>query len=163
MVWLESLGGRDGDAVRETSDLGARLNSVIHSRKVEPVRVRLVLGSILLLIVCWCGACTGPRGNVEAGPSEGLAVLHDNQTLLRQFYGRQHYFGETEVDLEYGDREPASRYSRPRGARQYQYDETAVDLASPRPEEAESPQEAEAPAAAVPPVREPAPLPGGGR
>jgi len=38
---------------------------------------------------------------------------------------------KTEVDLERGRPEAASRYHRPRAAHLYQYDKTAVDLAVP--------------------------------
>ena len=40
---------------------------------------------------------------------------------------------ETTVDLERAPSAAATRYHHPRGARQYRYDETEVDLATPLP------------------------------
>ena len=40
---------------------------------------------------------------------------------------------ETAVDLERAPSVTATRYHHPRGARQYRYDETEVDLATPLP------------------------------
>jgi hypothetical protein len=40
---------------------------------------------------------------------------------------------ETTVDLERAPAARATQYQRPRGARQYRYDETEVDLATPLP------------------------------
>lgn len=40
---------------------------------------------------------------------------------------------ETTVDLERGKSVTATQYHHPRGARQYRYDETEVDLATPMP------------------------------
>ena len=40
---------------------------------------------------------------------------------------------ETTVDLERAPSVAATRYHHPRGARQYRYDETEVDLATPLP------------------------------
>src|SRR5262249_19256769 len=77
---------------------------------------------------------------------------------------------KTEVDLERGRPEAASRYHRPRAAHLYQYDKTVVDLAGPlvqpSPEEPRAPQRPgtltpAAPAPTPPPPQ--APLPGGGR
>jgi hypothetical protein len=117
----------------------------------------------LLLAVFWCGACTGARDNVETRAAPGLAPLNYNQELMRQLHGRQHYFDRTEVDLEHGDLEPASRYSRPRGVQQYRYDKTTVDLARPRAKKSEEAQGPEARPTVAPATGNHAPIPGGDR
>ena len=43
--------------------------------------------------------------------------------------GSPHGFDKTEVDLEHGQLEPASRYHRPRGIHLYTFDKTETDLA----------------------------------
>ena len=77
---------------------------------------------------------------------------------------------KTDVDLERGRPEAASRYHRPRAAHLYQYDKTEVDLAVPLvqqpPEEPRASQRPgtltpSAPAPTPPPPQ--APLPGGER
>ena len=94
----------------------------------------------LLLLVLGFGACTGAREPVER-PS--------------------HYFDKTEVDLEYGQPESASRYRRPHGVRTYGYDETEADLTMPR---VSQPGEARFPPRSSPATPLPqAPLPGGDR
>jgi hypothetical protein len=64
----------------------------------------------LLLLVLWCGACTGSQ----------------SQTLPIQSAD-----DPTEVDLRYGRPEAASRYQQPRHVHRYKFDETEVDLAVP--------------------------------
>ena len=77
---------------------------------------------------------------------------------------------KTDVDLERGRPEAASRYHRPRAAHLYQYDKTTVDLAvplvQPAPEEPRASQRPgtltpSAPAPTPPPPQ--APRPDGGR
>ena len=63
---------------------------------------------------------------------------------------------ETTVDLERAPSVAASRYHHPRGARQYHYDETEVDLATPLPAP-EIPQAAPNPAPDDTPETVPAP------
>ncbi len=77
---------------------------------------------------------------------------------------------KTEVDLERGRPEAASRYHRPRAAHLYQYDKTAVDLAVPLGQQpSEEPRASQRPGTLTPPVPAPTPpppqtpLPGGGR
>ena len=78
---------------------------------------------------------------------------------------------KTNVDLERGRPEAASRYHRPRAAQLYQYDKTQVDLAVPLPQQpAEEQSTSQRPATPTPPVPTPAnlpqqqePLPGGDR
>jgi hypothetical protein len=95
----------------------------------------LYMGSCLLVVLFWCGACTGARGGAET-----QAAVQDERLRERQHYysatyqnrlSREsyHYFDKTEVDLEYDRLEPPSRYQRPRGVRGYVYDTTEVDLA----------------------------------
>lgn len=127
------------------------------------MRSRLYLGGVLLLIVFWCGACAGTGDNVETRATQGLAPLNYNQEQMQQFHGRQHYFDETEVDLERGLLEPASRYSRPRWVRPYQYDGTEVDLARPEAEQSEAAPRPEARPSAAPAVGDQPPIPGGDR
>jgi hypothetical protein len=64
----------------------------------------------LLLLVLWCGACTGSQ-------SKMLPIQSADYP--------------TEVDLQYGRPEAASRYNRPRQVHRYEFDETEVDLAVP--------------------------------
>jgi hypothetical protein len=71
---------------------------------------RPVLGGWLLLVLLWCSACTGAREPLEKP---------------------QHYFGGTELDIEYGRPQAASVYHRPRGVQHYRFDGTEVDLAVP--------------------------------
>ena len=53
---------------------------------------------------------------------------------------------KTTVDLERAPSVAATRYHHPRGARQYRYDETEVDLATPMPAPTpDTPQAAPAP------------------
>ena len=65
---------------------------------------------------------------------------------------------ETTVDLERAPSVAATRYHHPRGARQYRYDETEVDLATPLPAPtSDTPQAAPNPAPADTPETVPAP------
>ena len=65
---------------------------------------------------------------------------------------------ETAVDLERAPSVAATRYHHPRGAQQYRYDETEVDLATPMPAPApETPQAAPNPASDNTPEDVPAP------
>lgn len=65
---------------------------------------------------------------------------------------------ETTVDLERAPSVAASQYHHPRGARQYRYDETEVDLATPMPAPTpDIPQAAPNPAPADAPETAPAP------
>jgi hypothetical protein len=95
----------------------------------------LYMGSWLLIVLFWCGACTGAREGTET-----QAVVQDKRLRERQHYysatfqnrasqESYHYFDKTEVDLEYDRLEPPSHYQRPRGVRGYVYDTTEVDLA----------------------------------
>jgi hypothetical protein len=127
------------------------------------VRSRLYLGGVLLLIIGWCGACTGPRDNVETRITQDLAPLNYNLERMQQVYGTQHYFDDTEVDLEHGYLEPASRYSRPQWVRPYRYDSTEVDLAKPRPEKSDAVQRPAARPTVAPAARDQYPIPGGDR
>lgn len=101
---------------------------------------RLSLGSGLVLVVLWGGACSSIR---EPEPLP------------------QHYFDKTEVDLEYGRSEAAARYQRPRGVQQYLFDDTEIDLARPRdiPPQEEQPGRAPAASGSAPSAL----LPGGDR
>ena len=63
---------------------------------------------------------------------------------------------ETTVDLEHTPSVAATRYHHPRGARQYRYDETEVDLATPLPAPTPDTPQA-APAADDTPETAPAP------
>jgi hypothetical protein len=98
------------------------------------------LGSGLLLVLLWNGACTGVR-EIEPPPS--------------------HFFDKTEVDLEYGRPEAAARYQRPRGVQHYTSDGTEVDLAKPRLAAPEEERAADTPSTL--PASPKAPLPGGDR
>jgi hypothetical protein len=82
----------------------------------------LYMGIWLLVVLFWCGACTGAREGAEES---------------------YHYFDKTEVDLEYDRLEPSSSYRRPHGVRSYVYDATEVDLAI-------APQQGAVPAAPSP-------------
>lgn len=64
----------------------------------------------LLLLVLWCGACTGPQSKTLPMPSADYP---------------------TEVDLQHGRPEAASRYRQPRQVHRYEFDKTEVDLAVP--------------------------------
>ena len=64
----------------------------------------------LLLLVLWCGACTGGQSKTLPIPSTARP---------------------TEVDLQYGRPIAASRYQRPRQVHRYEFDKTEVDLAVP--------------------------------
>jgi len=65
---------------------------------------------------------------------------------------------ETTVDLERAPSVAATRYHHPRGAQQYRYDETEVDLATPLPASApDIPQAAPNPAPDDTPEAVPAP------
>ena len=65
---------------------------------------------------------------------------------------------ETTVDLERAPSVAATRYHHPRGARQYRYDETEVDLATPLPAlTPETPQAVPGPAPDGTPEAVPAP------
>jgi hypothetical protein len=64
----------------------------------------------LLLLVLGCGACTGAQ-------SKTLPIQSANYP--------------TEVDLQYGRPEAASRYRQPRQVHRYEFDKTEVDLAVP--------------------------------
>ena len=77
---------------------------------------------------------------------------------------------KTNVDLQRGLPEAASRYHRPRAAHLYQYDKTEVDLAVPLPPQpAEEQRGSQRPATLPAPMPAPttpppqAPVPGGGR
>jgi hypothetical protein len=98
------------------------------------------LGSWLLLVLLCSGACTGVREAPETPP---------------------HYFDKTEVDLEYGRPEAASRYHTPRGVQHYTSDKTDTDLATPLATPPEQEDRRNPPAA--PGVPSQAPLPGGDR
>ena len=113
----------------------------------------------------YCPVCpvtlanVGCRVNVTLQPGGSRRVLHSH--LYRLVYGLGMLMllagvqpgdwsvtDETAVDLERAPSAAATRYHDPRGARQYRYDETEVDLATPLP----------APAPATPPaVSNPAP------
>ena len=96
---------------------------------------QLYMGSWLLVVLFWCGACTGARGGAETQAVVQDDRLpeqqHDHRATYQNRRSREsyHYFDKTEVDLEYGRLEPPSRYQRPRGVRGYVYDTTEVDLA----------------------------------
>ena len=65
---------------------------------------------------------------------------------------------ETTVDLERTPSVAATRYHHPRGAQQYRYDETEVDLATPLPAPApETPQAVPGPVSDDTPEAGPAP------
>ena len=75
---------------------------------------------------------------------------------------------KTDVDLQRGLPEAASRYHRPRAVQRYQYDKTEVDLAAPLPQQpAEAQRGSQRPATLTAPMpAPPAPPqtpPGGGR
>lgn len=97
------------------------------------------LGGWLLLFVLWCGACTGAREGAEPSATSQGARLQERQRFYSATYQYHlpqeltHYFDATEVDLEYGRLEPASRYQRHQGVQRYDYDHTEIDLALPLP------------------------------
>jgi hypothetical protein len=64
----------------------------------------------LLLLVLWCGACTGSQSKMLPMQSADYP---------------------TEVDLQYDRLEAASRYRQPRQVHRYEFDKTEVDLAVP--------------------------------
>jgi hypothetical protein len=78
---------------------------------VNPPKRQWYVGGWLLLVLLWCGACTNVREHIEKP---------------------QHSSGKTELDLEYGRPEAASRYHRPQWVHPYSYDKTEVDLGTPR-------------------------------
>ena len=122
------------------------------------------IGSWLLVVLCWCGACTSLREYVETeataqdthlqGGPHGPRAAYQNRLLPHE---ADHHFDKTEVDLEFGRLEPALRYRRPRGAQGYVYDATEADLAMPLPTlsapSASHPDDGTAPAA--PPQTQP--------
>ena len=93
-----------------------------------------------MLVLLGCAACTGTPP-IVAQPSYSS--------------------DKTEVDLEHGRPQSATRYRRPRDAQLYVYDTTDVDLALPRP----APPPAADPVKPLPstPASATAPRPGGDR
>jgi len=102
-------------------------------------RSQRYLGSVILGLMFWCGACTGARE--PAGQSVSPSPEHQQDrgsyssvsTSDRLPHESQHTFDKTEVDLEYGRLEPATHYQRPHGAHRYVSDTTEVDLTFPLP------------------------------
>jgi hypothetical protein len=72
-------------------------------------RGRYLRGGLLLLVL-WCGACTG--GHRNALPMQAADY-------------------PTEVDLEQSGATAASRYRHPRHVHRYEFDKTEVDLMVP--------------------------------
>jgi hypothetical protein len=125
---------------------------------------RWYVGGWFLLVVFWCAACTGARDRVD----QNRASRDLQPREITDYYGATyrsplpaHYFDKTEVDLERGRPEPASRYHRPRGAHMYSFDKTQVDLGKPL---AASAGEERPPASPASRDASPeAPMPGGDR
>jgi hypothetical protein len=92
---------------------------------------RRYLGACLLLVTFCCGACTGKQVSTETQTTAQDSSVQDKQqeqdaTIVP--YVWQHGFDKTEVDLEYGRPQPASRYHLPRVRQRYTFDGTETDL-----------------------------------
>lgn len=89
------------------------------------------LGACLLLVTFWCGACTGKQVSTKTPTVAQDSSVQDKpqaQDAAIVPYIWQHGFDKTEVDLEYGRPEPASRYRLPRVRQLYTFDGTETDL-----------------------------------
>lgn len=93
---------------------------------------RLYLGACLLFATLWCGACSGKQTNINAPlPVQDHHAQNERQAQRAAVPpgGSSHGFDKTEVDLEHGPLESASRYHHPRALSLYNYDKTETDLA----------------------------------
>ena len=89
------------------------------------------LGAWLLFAALWCGACSGKQTDINTPLSAQANPAKDKQQPPQAVVppgGSAHGFDKTEVDLEYGPLESASRYHRPRALSLYNYDKTETDF-----------------------------------
>ena len=94
---------------------------------------RRYLGACLLLVTFWCGACTMKQTSIKTptvSQDDQVQNKRQDQEAATPYLGLQHGFDKTEVDLESGQLEPASRYHPPRGTQLYTFDGTESDLSN---------------------------------
>jgi hypothetical protein len=100
-------------------------------KQVSLTRRQCYLGAWLLIVALWCGACSSQQAEITAQPSpqdNGVQDERQDRRVVVPSRSPSHGFDKTEVDLEYGPLEPASRYHRPRQAHIYTFDKTETDL-----------------------------------
>lgn len=94
-------------------------------------RRRRYLGAWLIVAALLCGACSGKQTEINAQPPSQDNRVQDEQQerhVIIPPRDASHGFDKTEVDLEHGPLESASRYHQPRGTSLYMFDNTEVDL-----------------------------------
>jgi hypothetical protein len=100
-------------------------------KQVSLTKRRRYLGVWLLFVALLCGACSGKQTDITAQPPSQDNRVQDEQQDRHAVVpprGASHGFDNTEVDLEYGPLQSASRYHRPQGIHLYTFDNTEVDL-----------------------------------